>query len=159
MLLWRISNHADLSGEGGRRVAGRWHERGRPVVYLSEHPALAFLENLVHLEIDPTDLPSRYQMLTVEVPDSGIEGLTQSELDRIAAGWRTDPTITRRITASWFGELRSPLLRVPSILVPYSSNYLFNPLHPGASRAKIVDVAAAAYDGRPFGDNPNSPGP
>ena len=41
MLLWRMSNHADLSGEGGRRVAGRWHERGRPVVYLSEREPAA----------------------------------------------------------------------------------------------------------------------
>ena len=75
MRLWRISNHADLSGEGGRRVGGRWHERGRPVVYLSEHPALALLENLVHLEIDPEDLPSGYQLLTVDVPDGRIESL------------------------------------------------------------------------------------
>ena len=76
MRLWRISNHADLSGEGGRRVGGRWHERGRPVVYLSEHPALALLENLVHLEIDSEDLPSGYQLLTVDVPDGRIESWT-----------------------------------------------------------------------------------
>jgi RES domain-containing protein len=69
MLLWRISNYADLSGEGGRRSDGRWHEQGRSVVYLAEHPALALLEVLVHLEIDPDDLPSSYQLLTVEVPD------------------------------------------------------------------------------------------
>jgi RES domain-containing protein len=154
MLLWRISNHADLSGEGGRRVAGRWHERGRLVVYLSEHAALAFLENLVHLEIDPEDLPSKYQILTVEVPDSGIERLVESELDRTAPGWRFDPTITRKLTASWLGELRSLLLRVPSVLVPHSSNYLFNPLHADASKAKIVRADAANYDGRLFRAKP-----
>jgi RES domain-containing protein len=101
MRLWRVSNHADLSGEGGRRVAGRWHERGRPVVYLSEHPALALLENLVHLEIDPEDLPSGYQILTVEVPDGRIESLAESELDRTAPGWRVDHAVTRGLTASW----------------------------------------------------------
>lgn len=155
MRLWRISNHADLSGEGGRRVAGRWHERGRPVVYLSEHPALALLENLVHLEIDPEDLPSGYQLLTVEVPDGRIESLGESELDRTAPGWRVDQAITRGLTASWFDARRSLLLRVPSVLAPHSRNYLFNPLHPAASKAKIVDVATAAYDGRLFG-NPKS---
>jgi RES domain-containing protein len=57
MRLWRISNYADLSGEGGRRAEGRWHERGRPVVYLAEHAALALLETMVHLEIEYEDLP------------------------------------------------------------------------------------------------------
>ena len=41
MILWRISRHRDLSGEGGLRAAGRWHEAGRPVVYLAESPAAA----------------------------------------------------------------------------------------------------------------------
>ena len=154
MLLWRISNHADLSGEGGRRVAGRWHERGRPVVYLSEHAALAFLENLVHLEIDPGDLPSRYQLLTVEVPDSSIESVVESELDRTAPGWRFDQAITRKFTANWFGEQRSLLLRVPSVLIPRGSNYLFNPLHVDASKARIVHIETADYDGRLFAASP-----
>ena len=69
MRLWRISNHADLSGEGGRVVGGRWHSRGRPVVYLAEHPALALVENIVHLEIDPDDLPDTYQLIEVDLPD------------------------------------------------------------------------------------------
>jgi RES domain-containing protein len=159
MLLWRISNFADLSGEGGRRVGGRWHERGRRFVYLSEHVALAFLENLVHLEIALEDMPSRYQILTVEVPDSNIDGLDESELDRVAPGWRLDQMITRKLTASWFGELRSPLLRVPSVLVPHGSNYLFNPLHPDASKARIVGVETAGYDGRLLRANPKPPGP
>ena len=77
------------------------------------------------------------------------------ELDRTAPGWRVDQAITRGLTASWFDARRSLLLRVPSVLAPHSVNYLFNPLHPAASKAKIVDVATAAYDGRLFG-NPKS---
>src|ERR1700730_12321749 len=155
MLLWRISNHADLSGAGGRRVAGRWHERGRPVVYLSDHAALALLESLVHLEIDPLELPSKYQILTVEVPDaSGIERLTVSELDRGAPNWRFDQKITRKLTASWLGQRKSLLLRVPSVIVPHGSNYLFNPLHADAAKAKIVEVAKVDFDPRLFAPTP-----
>ena len=65
MRLWRISNHVDLSGEGGRRAAGRWSHQGRRVVYLAEHPALAMLETLVHLEVDVEDLPSTYRLIEV----------------------------------------------------------------------------------------------
>ena len=32
MVIWRIGNHADLSGAGGIRSSGRWHRRGAPVV-------------------------------------------------------------------------------------------------------------------------------
>ena len=33
MVLWRISRHRDLDGNGGLRAAWRWHERGFPIVY------------------------------------------------------------------------------------------------------------------------------
>ena len=69
MRLWRISNHASLSGDGGLYASGRWHTRGRRVVYLADHPASALLEVMVHLEIDAEDLPTHYQLLGVEVPD------------------------------------------------------------------------------------------
>ena len=71
MYLWRISNYADLKGLGGFRAGGRWHFPGQPVVYLAEHPALAFLEILVHHEVARIeDLPKQYQLLQVEVPES-----------------------------------------------------------------------------------------
>ena len=57
MRLWRISNHASLTGEGGLYASGRWHTRGQRVVYLADHPASALLEVMVHLEIDAEDLP------------------------------------------------------------------------------------------------------
>ncbi|KAA1001632.1 RES family NAD+ phosphorylase [Paraburkholderia panacisoli] len=64
MVLWRISNCADLKGLGGLRAPGRWHFAGQPVVHLAEHPAGALLETLVHEEISSTgDLPDTYRLL------------------------------------------------------------------------------------------------
>ncbi len=81
MRLWRISNHASLSGEGGLYASGRWHTRGRRVVYLADHPAAALLEIMVHLEIDAEDLPSHYQLLGVDIPDEmPVTALHESEL-------------------------------------------------------------------------------
>jgi RES domain-containing protein len=151
MRLWRISNYADLSGEGGRRVAARWHERGRPAVYLAEHPALALLETLVHLDIDPDELPSHYQLLTVEAPDAvAVEELSEAELARIT-DWRHMPQETRRLTRAWFDERRTALLRVPSAIVPAAHNYLLNPLHPDAARIAVVARQTAEFDTRLFG--------
>jgi RES domain-containing protein len=151
MRLWRISNYADLSGEGGRRAAGRWHERGTPTVYMAENPALAMVEVLVHLEIDREDMPTSYQLIGVEVPDAiKVEDVILAELDKNIPGWRTSAALTRKLAASWFSEARSPLLRVPSVLVPHSSNFLLNPLHPDSGLLKIVSVEKAEYDQRIF---------
>jgi RES domain-containing protein len=148
MRLWRISNYADLSGQGGRTVEGRWHRRGRPVVYLSEHSALALLETIVHLEIDDEDLPSNYQMLTVEVPHGlAVEHLTEKEL---GPEWRTSQSITQSVTEPWFYENRSALLRVPSVIVPDAANFILNPLHPNAKRIRIISAVHVAFDQRLF---------
>lgn len=61
MFLWRISNHLSLAGKGGSRASGRWHTRGRRVVYCAENAAAALLEILVHFEIEIRDLPVRYR--------------------------------------------------------------------------------------------------
>ena len=151
MRLWRVSNHADLSGEGGRRAEGRWHQRGQPVVYLAEHPALALLETLVHLEIDPEDVPANYQLLTVEVPDDiAVEEFTAQRLATLSPDWRNRPDQTRQLTRSWFVERRTALLRVPSVIVPAAGNYLLNPLHPDATRVTIVDKQTVEFDARLF---------
>ena len=54
MLLWRIAReiHVDsaLEGVGGLMVSGRWHRRGKPILYTASSAALAALEVLVHVE-------------------------------------------------------------------------------------------------------------
>jgi RES domain-containing protein len=147
--LWRISNYADLSGEGGRRVSARWHTAGRPVVYLAEHPALALVENLVNLQVEPDDLPDTYQLLEVEVPDElAAEKITLGELAGRKTDWRRDLAYTRSLGDAWLAAGRTALLRVPSAVVPSSENALLNPAHPGAAAARIVAVTRPAYDGR-----------
>lgn len=146
MRLWRISNYADLTGVGGLANSARWHSRGTEIVYLAESPAAALLERLVHLEIDPDDLPSTYQLLAVEIPDHLV-------FDTIAANnlppdWRSNDTATQLIGDRWLRAGRTPLLRVPSAITPHTFNWLLNPKHPDASNAKIFDVISALFDPR-----------
>lgn len=148
MRLWRSSDHADLSWRGGLQVCGRWHSHGRRIVYLSDHPASALLEVLVHLEVDPEDLPASYQLLAVDIPD-------KVEFDRIAEDelvrdWREDAALTRSLGDHWLQVKRTLLLQVPSAIVPVSVNWLFNPAHADASSARIVKTFRAAFDSRLF---------
>jgi RES domain-containing protein len=146
MRLWRISNHAGLSGDGGLHAAGRWHSRGRRVVYLADHPASALVEVMAHLEIDAEDLPSHYQLLGVEVPDgAAIAALGENDLPD---GWRQHVGLTRARGDDWLRAGATALLRVSSAIVPEAANYLLNPAHPDAARIGVASAIRAAFDPR-----------
>lgn len=149
MRLWRISNHADLSGEGGRLAAGRWNHLGRRVVYLAEHPALALLETLVHLDIDAEDMPKRFRLLAIEASDNiALTELHEAELDASSPDWRRDPEKTRALAEDFFEAGRHVLLRVPSVLVPEARNLILNPAHPDAERLRTVSDIQVDFDER-----------
>jgi RES domain-containing protein len=121
------------------------------VVYLAEHPALALLENLVHMEGDPDDLPDTYQLLEVNVPDaSAREQKTPAALEQANANWRKDLRFTRMCGDQWLAGMSAALFLVPSVILPKSTNALFNPAHPDAETASIVDITRPAYDRRLF---------
>ena len=149
MRFWRISNYADLSGEGGRLAAGRWNRLGRRAVYLAEHPALALLETLVHLEIDAEDIPSRFRLLGIEAPDAlAMTELDERTLDAAYPDWRRDPEATRTVAEEFFAAGRHALLRVPSVLLPEAFNVILNPAHPAACHLRIVSDVRVPFDER-----------
>src|ERR1700692_1491543 len=112
MRLWRISNFADLSGEGGLQTEGRWHSGGRKIVYMGDHAASTMVEMLVHFDIRSTDIPRTFQLLAVDLPDDvSFAGV---ELGDLPAGWLNKPHMTQAIGDRWLAENATALLRVPS---------------------------------------------
>jgi RES domain-containing protein len=144
--LWRVSNYADLHGVGGLKTAARWHNKGIPVVYLAESPALAMLEILVHFDMEPDEVPDHYQLLEVEY--DGRKGLSRLDDAALPANWRANIPLTRAYGDKWLTGLSSAILRVPSVIVPHSYNYLLNPRHAYASAAQIVAVHQHPFDPR-----------
>lgn len=152
MRLWRISNYTDLRGLGGKVASGRWHTKGQPIIYLAESPAGAMMERLVHLFQFAGKIPRTYHLLEVEADESlGIQDL----LPLADAQWREREDVTRAAGDRWLAALASPLARVPSAVVPRTWNYLFNPLHPDASRAEIVSELDGSFDARLFNVGPH----
>ncbi|HEB27271.1 MAG TPA: RES domain-containing protein [Porticoccus sp.] len=146
MKLWRISNYADLRGIGGLKTPARWHNRGIPVVYLAESPALAMLEILVHFDMEPNEVPTNYQLLEVEY--GGRKGLSRLDIDSLPDGWQNNLELTRAIGDEWLSGLKSALLKVPSAIIPHSYNYLFNPRHDLAVNARVVNSHNHPFDSR-----------
>ena len=150
MQLWRISNHCDLEGLGGERSDGRWHTaaRGKRIVYLSEHPALALIETIANLKGNPSLFPDKYQLLKLTAAGSVSVEILSSE--SLKAAWRANARHTRQIGDAWLISRRSALLEVPSSPSPESKNYLFNPLHPDGTGVQVEWCKWIEYDKRLF---------
>ena len=145
MILWRISNHADLRGIGGLKAAGRWHSRGRPVVYLAESQPGALLEVLVHIEVTRVeDLPTHYTLLKV-VGDAPV-----TNCPTLPDNWVENPAVTRRVGDEWLAKGETCLLRVPSAIIPGVWNLLLNPLHAEAGGFRIEEAMRVPFDRRLF---------
>jgi RES domain-containing protein len=143
MVLWRISRHPDLSGIGGLKAPGRWHYAGRPVVYLAETPAAALLEVCVHTSAN--DVPPEFTLLRIEGPDIEVPSVA---VDGLSEDWRARLEVTRDLGTAWLERNESVLLRVPSAIVPETTNCLFNPPHRQAAEFRIVEAIAYPFDPR-----------
>jgi RES domain-containing protein len=148
VIFWRISNYADLKGIGGLRTAGRWHNKGIPIVYLAEHPALALLEVLVNFDLELREVPEHFRLLEVEYDQR--KSISRLNNKSLPDGWQQNIPLTRAIGDEWLMSATSLLLRVPSAVVPKSFNYLLNPRHPEAKVATILSVIEHPYDARLF---------
>lgn len=135
--LWRIVPGNDplraMSGSGGMTSSGRWHTKGRLVVYLASTPSLAMLEVLVN--VDSNFLYSHdYHLMGVRIPRNAADILNHSGLP---AHWNQAARVpqTAGIGDDWLASTRQLALRVPSAVVPLDvsaleHNYLINPVHP-----------------------------
>jgi RES domain-containing protein len=148
--LWRVTRktHAEqpLTGEGARRFGGRWNHVGTPVVYTSGTLSLAVLEYLVNLPI--SDLPDDLVSIELRVPND----LPRTEIatDELPNNWRTFPAIEelKNLGTEWVREGKTPILTVPSVVIPNELNYLVNPAHEGAKQIEVASVEAFALDVR-----------
>lgn len=150
MQAWRLCRApyaADpLDGRGGLYTSGRWHTRGRRVVYASGSLALAALELLVH--VDRTLLPPDLVQVEIEVPDR-----MKMDRDAVAAlprEWRAHPTppALQQRGDAWLASASAPVLQVPSAVIPEEFNLLINPAHPDAGRIRVVSKRPFTYDRR-----------
>jgi RES domain-containing protein len=141
MILWRISRHRDLTGAGGLKAAGRWHHAGNAIVYLAETPASALLEVCVHTSAN--DVPPEFTLLKIEGPDLEVPSIKARDLPE---DWRSRLAVTRDLGTEWLEKNESVLLQVPSVIVPDTFNFLFNPSHEHATQFRITDVFSYPFD-------------
>lgn len=152
--LWRIAKDTqeyradDLSGGGAKVTGGRWNSKGRRVLYASTSIALAALETLVHRG-DNLAIRNAF-LVRLTVPPSVWKLRDKVAADELAPTWLAEPAGSATILFgdAWLDRTGSPLLMVPSVIVPEEFNVLVNPAHPAASRIKATVVRQFVYDPR-----------
>ena len=148
MILWRLTRrpYADLSGRGGRLADGRWHTRGRPIVYCAATAALALLEARVHLDLPLDLLPDDYVLMKIDAPDE--LALRTVGLAELPAGRRSREDLCRRVGDAWLDEAATALLSVPSVIIEVERNIILNPRHRQCARISVAEILPFGWDER-----------
>ncbi len=145
-MLFRLgtAEHPVWNGVGAATHGGRWNPPGIAVIYAAGTQSLAMLERLVQRR----NL-CRTLLVEAEVPpDLAIEDLTRQP----PPNWRAlDSPEAAVAGGAWATAGRTPLLRVPSALVPREANYLVNPAHSDTHRIKVRPPEPLEWDARLFG--------
>lgn len=150
MYVWWLtgSGHTSLDGEGARRAGGRWNSPGVPVVYAAAHLSLAVLELLA--QVRPERVPDDLVALEIEVPDN--LAITSVQPNELPDDWRANPPEpgTQQLGDAWAARRDTPVLAVPSSVVPRERNFLLNVLHPDAVQWQVMTVEPFQFDARLF---------
>lgn len=138
---WRLIRKKRLpdafTGEGARLGGGRWNHAGTPVVYVSGTLSLAALELFVHFTRKDMKLSKSLVAIPLEIPNS--LKIVEVSIKALNSDWRVSPpsNSTRDIGTEWAQKGYSPILRVPSTVVPGEYNLVLNPKHSDFLKIKI----------------------
>jgi RES domain-containing protein len=144
---WRIVKRKvareAFSGEGARLYGGRWNSPGVSVVYTAQSQSLAALELLVHLE--NSDLLHEYVVIEARFDASLVTRVAKANLPK---DWRANPppAEARAIGDAWTAEEPSPVLELPSAIIPAENIFLLNPQHSGFAQIEIGEPLRFEFD-------------
>lgn len=130
MQVWRICKQkhfeSAFSGIGGLYASARWTPQGFKVVYTAESLALASLEVFVHTESSRIPLVAIRAFLPEDV------AMTVIDVSSLPEDWQSIEAypILQNIGKQWLQKQETPVLKVPSAIIPVEFNYLLNPQHP-----------------------------
>ena len=146
MLVYRIT-HKRLSKKlYASGAKGRWNGEGKKVIYCAESIALAFLENMVRRQ--GVGFNNDFKIMIIEISDH--LKITTINVADLKDGWRDfkDYSICQPLGDKWYDEAKTPILKVPSAVLPESCNYVINTAHPDYKKIKLIGTTDLAPDQR-----------
>lgn len=149
MIVYRASKNNysdDLSGEGSKLAGGRWNSKSVPMVYTSENKPLCMIELAVHVSL--VSIPTNYKIVKIEISDSAT--IRKISIKGLPSDWNSLPysNSTQQIGNGFIQRNKELILKVPSVVVSGSFNYLINPKHKDIGLVKIIDKENLDLDSR-----------
>ena len=156
MKLWRIGTETrtywadDISGGGAAKEQGRWDEHQQPVVYCAPSIAIAVLETAAH--VNDAGLPLNKYVVEMAMR-------LETEVASLPTTWDAIPAgmASVEVGSKWLASLSSPILMVPSVIVPEEFATLINPRHPASKAISARSIRKFDYN-RLFRPRESAPG-
>jgi RES domain-containing protein len=126
--------------------AGRWNSEGKKVIYTAGSVSLATMENMTYRK--GYGFNHDYAIMLIDLPDS--LPITTYTADNLPKGWNDpfDYSVGQSVGDRWYLAMETPVLKVPSAVVPQEYNYVLHTLHPGFSKIKLIAVTGYVPDPR-----------
>ncbi|KMQ72612.1 RES family NAD+ phosphorylase [Chryseobacterium koreense] len=137
MLVYRIAHKKYAQSLSVSGFEGRWNTFGKLVLYASENPACALLENMIYRV--GNGFNDDYKTMVIYYPGENFEQVNVLDLPK---NWRSEESYhhSQKLGDSWYDRHQSLCLRVPSSVLPDSQNVIFNTTHPEFNKVKLIDV-------------------
>lgn len=130
--------------------ANRWNKRGEYVIYTGWQRSLSTLELVVNRKSIVPAL--NYKVMVISLPDD--ENLIRQIYIRdLPSSWRMMSAypVLQDMGSTWYNSQDSPILKVPSAIIPWEFNYILNTRHPDFSNAvSLIRVEDYFWDNRLF---------
>ena len=142
MKVYRLSKTEyanDLSGTGAKLFGGRWNHINVPCLYTAASRALAVLEYSVNVNIE--FIPKRLSIAVFEIDESCIYHIKKLPDDWVAV---PSPFSTKDLGSNLL-RTNTPIIEVPSVVIPTEFNYLLNPSALNTAFS-LVEVQEFTYD-------------
>lgn len=118
---------SDLSGTGAFNVGGRWNSKGTYMLYTSENSSLAYLESLVHFDVE--NLPSRLFIMHLQLAEN-IDIYTLPDKEYPADWIRIGSVENQLLGNKIMNDKKYIGFKVRSAINTFEYNILLNPLFP-----------------------------
>ncbi len=138
-----------LSSEGSRLYGGRWNPKGTGIIYTTSSPALGLLEMLAHAPGVHYEFLPKFALFEIEIPDS----LRSYEINELPSYWLDHRyEKTQHFLRPWLQNPDVLSIAIPSVIVPFSKNFLIHPGHPLFKDVKVLREEPIPVDKRLWKD-------
>lgn len=139
MLVYNIRKSKYATSLKASGIANRWNKEDEFIIYTGGTIALSTLELVAHRNF--ININSDYKLLFIKL-EVDVSDITEISLDELSKNWRSLESypMLQEMGSRWYQSKKTLLLKVPSALVQWESNYLINTTHPNFS--KLVSLHA-----------------